>query len=47
VSALLQAGTAAPDFVLEGSDGRRVHLVDQLAEGHVLLVFYPENDTPG
>jgi peroxiredoxin len=47
VTELLPAGATAPDFELEASDGRRVHLADELAEGHVLLVFYPENDTPG
>jgi len=47
VTELLPAGAAAPDFELAASDGRRVRLADELAGGHVLLVFYPENDTPG
>jgi peroxiredoxin len=44
---LLQAGTQAPDFDAEASDGRRYRLSDLLEESRVLLVFYPGNNTPG
>ena len=44
---LLQPGDVAPDFTLAGSDGARHELRRLLAESHVLLVFYPGNDTPG
>jgi peroxiredoxin len=44
---LLQPGVAAPGFVLTGSDGRSHALERLLAESHVLLVFYPGNNTPG
>jgi peroxiredoxin Q/BCP len=44
---LIKVGTQAPDFVLEGSDGQEYRLRDLLAKGHVLLAFYPGNNTPG
>jgi peroxiredoxin len=47
VSGLLAAGTRAPDFSAEASDGRVYTLGELLAESHVLLAFYPGNDTPG
>jgi peroxiredoxin len=47
VSGLLAAGTRAPDFSAEASDGRLYTLGGLLAESLVLLAFYPGNDTPG
>jgi peroxiredoxin len=47
VSALLAAGTRAPDFAAEASDGRVYTLGGLLAHSLVLLAFYPGNDTPG
>jgi peroxiredoxin len=47
VSALLAAGTRAPDFSAEASDGRLYTLGGLLADSLVLLAFYPGNDTPG
>ena len=47
VSGLLAAGTRAPDFSAEASDGRRYTLGELLADSLVLLAFYPGNDTPG
>lgn len=44
---LLPAGSRAPDFSLEGSDGRLHRLVEMLEASRVLLVFYPGNNTPG
>jgi peroxiredoxin len=44
---LLHAGTPAPDFTAEASDGRRYRLKDLLERSRVLLVFYPGNNTPG
>jgi peroxiredoxin len=44
---LVGPGEAAPGFVLTGSDGREYRLDRLLDESHVLLVFYPGNDTPG
>ena len=44
---LLEVGAAAPDFTLGGSDGRSHTLSRLLRDGHVMLVFYPGNDTPG
>lgn len=47
MTGLLPANAPAPDFELEGSDRRRHRLGEVLAESHVMLVFYPGNDTPG
>jgi peroxiredoxin len=47
VSTLIAAGAAAPSFAAEASDGRTYVLRDLLAQGRVLLAFYPGNDTPG
>jgi peroxiredoxin len=44
---LLQPGDRAPPFELPGSDGRTHALAALLRESHVLLVFYPGNNTPG
>jgi peroxiredoxin len=41
------AGEPAPPFAAAGSDGRTHVLAELLAEGPVLLAFYPGNDTPG
>jgi peroxiredoxin Q/BCP len=39
-------GKKAPDFDLEGSDGKRHRLKDY--EGKTVVVyFYPKDDTPG
>ena len=47
VSGLLAAGTRAPDFSAEASDGRVYTLAELLTDSLVLLAFYPGNDTPG
>ena len=47
VSMLLPAGTRAPDFSAEASDGRVYTLAEVLTDSLVLLAFYPGNDTPG
>jgi peroxiredoxin len=47
MSMLLPAGITAPDFTASASDGRTYQLRRLLAEGRVLLVFYPGNNTPG
>jgi peroxiredoxin len=47
VSNLLPAGHPAPEFALAASDGRTYALRELLANGCVLLAFYPGNDTPG
>jgi peroxiredoxin Q/BCP len=43
---MLQTGEPAPDFSLSDPAGRRVTLAD-LAGTHVILYFYPRDDTPG
>ena len=47
MNGLLPPGSAAPEFRLQGSDGREHSLREILASARVLLAFYPGNDTPG
>ena len=42
----LAAGTLAPDFALQATDGRTVRLSDFRGR-KVVLYFYPRDDTPG
>jgi thioredoxin-dependent peroxiredoxin len=39
-------GQKAPDFDLEGSDGKKHSLADYAGK-NVVLYFYPKDDTPG
>ncbi|MEL7340005.1 MAG: peroxiredoxin [Bacteroidota bacterium] len=40
-------GTQAPDFALPNQDGQTVRLSDFLGKKHVVLYFYPKDETPG
>ncbi|KGE71547.1 thioredoxin-dependent thiol peroxidase [Spirochaeta lutea] len=42
----LEEGQSAPDFTLADQDGQLVTL-EQLRGKHVLVYFYPKDDTPG
>jgi peroxiredoxin Q/BCP len=42
----IEEGKTAPAFTLEDADGRKVSLGD-FAGRHVILYFYPKDDTPG
>src|SRR2546421_11414597 len=44
---MLQPGDLAPDFELAADDGRTIRLSDELAQGPVVLFFYPKAMTPG
>lgn len=44
---LLPIGSKAPPFTAAASDGQSYRLADLLKRGHVALVFYPGNNTPG
>jgi len=44
---LLEVGTEAPVFQAETTDGGRVSLAEFRGRQPVLLMFYPEDDTPG
>ncbi len=37
----IEAGSPAPDFELPDEDGKPVHLAERLADGPVVLFFYP------
>ena len=39
-------GTKAPNFSLEGSDGKR-HSLDDYRGKTVVIYFYPKDSTPG
>ena len=44
---MLEAGSRAPEFVLQDSDGNEVSLSDLLQDGPLILYFYPADFTPG
>jgi peroxiredoxin Q/BCP len=44
---MLAKGTKAPDFELADQDGRRQTLKGLLADGPLILYFYPADFTPG
>ena len=46
VFTMLQVGQPAPDFTLRTTFGQSFRLVDQRGR-HVVLYFYPKDDTPG
>jgi peroxiredoxin Q/BCP len=46
-AATLKVGDKAPDFTLPDTDGKPVTLSRLLAEGPVILAFYPKAFTSG
>ena len=42
----IEEGKAAPEFTLQDTDGNEVALKDQRGK-HVVVYFYPKDDTPG
>jgi peroxiredoxin len=44
---MLKPGDKAPDFSVPDSDMQMVRLADLLGNYHVVLYFYPKDDTPG
>lgn len=44
---VLKEGDPAPDFSLPSSEGGRIGLKDFKGRKHVVLYFYPKDDTPG
>jgi peroxiredoxin len=44
---LLPIGARAPAFSAAASDGKTYVLAETLKHGHVALIFYPGNNTPG
>jgi len=47
MSDLLHVGSNAPAFTAAASDGKTYRLSEALKRGHVALILYPGNDTPG
>lgn len=43
----LKVGDRAPEFNLPSSEGRSIGLKDFLNKKHVVLYFYPKDNTPG
>jgi peroxiredoxin Q/BCP len=43
----LAPGSKAPDFALQGSDGRQHRLADHLGKQAVVLAWFPKAFTPG
>jgi len=44
---MLQIGHAAPNFTLPDADMESIKLADYKGRQHVVLYFYPKDDTPG
>ena len=44
---MLKSGRSAPEFVLPDENGDDVSLADLLADGPLILYFYPADFTPG
>ena len=44
---MLEPGIPAPEFVSVNQDGDEVALAQYLGDKHVVLYFYPKDDTPG
>ncbi len=44
---MLKVGTKAPDFEAIDDSGNRFRLYDYVKKFHVVLYFYPKDDTPG
>jgi peroxiredoxin len=47
MSDLLKIGSKAPAFTAAASDGKTYRLSEALKRGHVALILYPGNNTPG
>ncbi len=43
----LKPGDDAPAFILPASDGKEVDLASYRGKSHVVLYFYPKDNTPG
>ena len=46
-STMMPLGTQAPDFELQGSDGRTYALSQFVGKGGVVLAWFPKAFTPG
>ncbi|MCB1845596.1 MAG: peroxiredoxin, partial [Halioglobus sp.] len=44
---MLQSGTQAPEFALPDHTGKNIELTQLLADGPLILYFYPSDFTPG
>lgn len=46
-AATIRVGDKAPEFTLPDTDGKPVSLTQLLADGPVILAFFPKAFTPG
>ena len=44
---MLEVGSRAPEFVLPNDEGVEISLTDLIADGPLILYFYPADFTPG
>jgi len=44
---MIENNQAAPDFSAVKQDGKTITLADFIGKEHVILYFYPKDDTPG
>ncbi len=44
---MLTANQTAPDFSIPNQKKQTIHLADYKGKNHVILYFYPKDDTPG
>ena len=44
---MLKQNETAPDFSVSNQSGATINLADYLGRNHVVLYFYPKDDTPG
>lgn len=47
MSIMLKIGTKAPDFEAIDDEGRKIRLYDFVKQFHIVLYFYPKDETPG
>jgi len=44
---MLSVGSSAPDFMARNQEGKEIRLGDFRGKKHVVLFFYPKDNTPG
>jgi peroxiredoxin Q/BCP len=44
---MLSVGSIAPDFIARNQEGKEIRLGDLLGKVHIVLFFFPKDNTPG